>query len=252
MALDSEREFVVLMRQPSIEGRKDRPYTLAGDRIEMTSRHRKLQRVLAKGRAKATSEDMTLTSDTIDLRVADDLLQRTIAWGPARATAFSPSQRIVADSIDVAMPAQRIREMRAEGGAVAEGRPDSARFRADTVDWMRGDTIIARFDTAATRDTTRAARIRELVSLGNARAYYHLAPADSTLRRAAINYVIGREIVVAFQDQRVARVTVIEQAAGVYLEPKAETVNASRPATTPQTPSPPLPSSPPPQRRPPR
>lgn len=237
MALDSQRELAVMMRQPSIEGRGARPFTLSGERIEMTSRQRALERVLAKGRGRALSQDLTLTSDTIDLRITGDLLERAIAWGPSRATAFSPTQRILADSIDVLMPKQRVREMRALGKAFAEGKPDSTRFRADTVDWLRGDTIIARFDTTAAGDTTRAARIRELVAMGNAKSYYHLAPADTTARRPAISYVLGKEIVIAFQNQQVARVTVIEQAAGVYLEPKADTTATARAAPAPPTPA---------------
>ena len=260
MALDAEREVVLLMRQPSIEGRRGRPFTLAGDVIEMRAKLRKLERVLAKGHGRATSQDLTLTSDTIDLRVFDDLLQRAIAWGPSRANAFSQTQRIIADSVDVLMPAQRVREMRAIRGAVAEGKPDSVRFRADTVDWLRGDTIIARFDSTVAGDTTRAARIRELIALGSAKSYYHLAPADSTIRRPAINYVLGREIVISFLNQQVSRVTVSEQAAGVYLEPRADTTAAPRPETTSRAPtvtSPrqtttPRPATPGPTRTPPR
>jgi hypothetical protein len=183
-------------------------------------RNRKLDRVLAQGNARAVSEDMTLASDTIEIRVANDLLQRAIAWGPSRARASSTTQQILSDSIDVLMPNQRIREMHAIRGALAQGKPDTLRFRADTVDWMRGDTIIARFDTVAS-DTTRAARLRELVAVGSAKSFHHMAPADSTVRLPAINYVVGREIIVTFQDQRVAKVTVLERAAGVYVEPRA-------------------------------
>lgn len=239
MALDSEREFTRMMRGPSIEGRRERPFRLSGSIIELTGADRRLRRVLSMGDARAISEDMTLTSDTIDLRVADDLLQRAISWGPSRARAFSSTQELIADSIDVSMPGQRVHEVFAVRSAAAHGRPDSTRFRADTVDWMRGDTIIARFDTAsadtataardsappprdtlaAPRDTTESPRLRELHAMGNARSYYHLAPADTSLDRPAINYVTGREIVIDFQDQRVARVTVVEQASGIYLEP---------------------------------
>jgi hypothetical protein len=237
MALDSQREISVMMRNPSIEGRRERPFTLSGERIELMSRNRKLQRVLSKGKATAVSEDMTLASDTIDLRISGDLLQRAIAWGPSRAKANSPAQRIVSDSIDVSMPNQRIREMHAVRTALAEGRPDTSRFRPDTLDWMRGDTIVARFDTAATKDTSRAARVKEIVALGNAKSYYHLAPGDSTADKFAINYVIGRLITVAFQEQRASKVTVIDKAAGVYLEPKPRTASAdtSRTARPPAT-----------------
>lgn len=242
--IDSEQELMVLMRNPSITGRKDRPYTLTGTRIEMTSTDRKLSRVLALGNGKAESEDMTLASDTIDLRVADDLLQRAIAWGPSRATASSPTQQIAADSIDVAMPGQRLREMHAVRGAAAEGQPDTSKFRADTVDWLRGDTIVARFDTATTRDSTRQVQLRELLARGGARSYYHMLPSDTTIRRAAINYVVGRQIVVAFAQRRASKVTVTDRAAGVYVEPKPE----PRPATaTKGSAAPPAPVSRPPR-----
>jgi lipopolysaccharide export system protein LptA len=231
MALDSQREITVLMRGPSIEGKRDRPFTLRGDRIELTGRDRKLARVLSIGKASAVSQDMTLASDTIDLRVANDLLQRAVAYGPSRAHASSASQKMVSDSIDVIMPDQRVREVHAVRGAAAEGRPDSTRFRADTVDWMRGDTIVARFDSVAARDSARAARMKEILALGNAKSFYHLAPSDSTQRKPAINYVTGREILVSFEQAKVSRVTVIDQAAGVYLEPRAARDSTRRDST---------------------
>jgi len=224
IALDSEREITVIMRGPSIEGRRERPFTLTGERIELLGHNKKLRQVLAKGRGRAASEDMTLTSDTIDLRVTDDLLQHAIAWGPSRARANSSSQEILSDSIDVSMPGQRVREMHAVRKASAEGKPDTTKFRADTVDWMRGDTILATFDTTPPppKDTTRTAKLRQLIALGSAKSYYHLPPSDTTLRKPAINYVVGREIIVDFKEQRVSKVTVVEQAAGAYLEPKAQ------------------------------
>lgn len=230
MTLDSQREITVLMRGPSIEGRRDRPFTLRGDRIELTGRDKKLRRVLSVGKAVAVSEDMTLASDTIDLHVADDLLQRAIAFGPSRAHASSAAQKIASDSIDVRMPNQRIREVHAVRAAMAEGRPDSTRFQADTTDWMRGDTIVARFDTAGVTDSANTARMKEIVAVGNARSYYHLAPSDTTARKAAINYVVGKEILVAFEQQKVSRVTVIDQAAGVYLEPRPASRDTTRAA----------------------
>lgn len=249
MVLDSEAEVMVMMRNPVIEGRGSRSFTLTGVRIELRSGNRKLERVLSMGSARAVSQDLTLTSDTIDLRVTGDLLQRAIAWGPSRAKAYSPAQQITADSVDVVMPDQRIREMHAVRGAVAEGQPDSSRFRADTVDWLRGDTIVARFDSAAARDSVQRARLRELQALGHARSYYHLPPADSAMRRPAINYVTGKEIVIGFRAQRVSMVTVIEQAAGIYLEPNNTPTPSSAPAPSAAPPSRPAPP-PPPQPRP--
>lgn len=220
MALDSEREITILLNGPSIEGRRDRPYTLRGQRIELLGRDKALRSVVSKGFANATSEDMVLRSDTIHLMVENDLLQRAVAWGPSRARAASAQQNLIADSIDVLLPNQRIREMHAIRGAAAEGRPDTLRFRADTTDWMRGDTVVARFDTTATRDSVSRARLKELIARGNARSFYHMAPADSAVHRPAINYVTGREITVFFETQKVAKVTVVDRASGVYLEPK--------------------------------
>lgn len=243
MTVDSEAERMVLMRSPVIEGRRDRPFTLLGERIELSSRNRKLDRVLSLARARAISQDMTLTSDTIDLRFGDDLMQRAIAWGPTRARAMSSSQELVADSLDVRMPGQRVREVFAVRAAAAYGKPDSIRFRADTTDWLRGDTIVARFDSVGADSARSSARLRELLAAGNARAYYHLAPADTALRRPAINYVTGREIVIGFRNQLVATVTVVEQAAGVYLEPRGD---AAAPPATPPTPARGSPASAPP------
>ena len=235
VTIDSEKELMVLMRGPSIRGVKDRPFTLTGERIEMTTTNRKLSRVVALGNGKAVSEDMTLASDTIDLRIVNDLLDRAIAWGPSRARASSATQQIVADSIDVAMPGQRIREMHAVRSAAAEGQPDTTKFKADTVDWLRGDTIVARFDTVVTKDASRQAQIRELLARGGARSYYHMAPSDTTIRRAAINYVRGRQIVVAFTQRRASKVTVLDKASGVYVEPKPE----PKPAAATAAPKPP-------------
>jgi hypothetical protein len=221
--LDTGREFMRLLRTPRIQGRRDRPYTLTGQVIDVHSRSRQLQRVLSKGTASAVSQDMTLNADTIDLRVASDLLQRAFAWGPTGARAVSPTQTITADSITADMPGQRVRMVTASRRAFAQAKPDSTRIQTDENDWLRGDTIVARFDTAAARpaprDTARQPQIRHLEATGDARSFYHLPPSDSTQRRPALNYVTGEVITVAFDSGRVARVTVAGQKSGVYLEP---------------------------------
>ena len=58
------------------------------------------------------------------------------------------------------------------------------------------------------------------------------------MRRPAINYVLGREIVVSFKEQQVTRVTVNEQAAGVYLEPVVADTARARPDTARARPAP--------------
>jgi hypothetical protein len=113
-----------------------------------------------------------------------------------------------------------MRDVFAVRDAFAQSTPDSTRVRSSEKDWLRGDTIVARFDTtAAPSDTTRRPRIRELVARGNARSYYQVATSEGRAGLPAINYVRGRVITVTFENQEVAQVSITEQAAGVYLEP---------------------------------
>jgi hypothetical protein len=231
--LDAGTGLLRLMRGPRVLGSKGRPYTLVGETIDVLTKQRKLDRVLAKSKAEATSQDVNLKSDTIDLRIVNDSLHRAISWGKSRSRALSASQSIISDSTDVLMPGQRLREMHAVGDAVAEGAPDSTRFRTTERDRLTGDTIVAHFDTAASllRDTTSKPKIRLLVSNGHATSLQHLPPRDTTLRTPAIVYVVGRAINVSFDSGAVKQVTVRDDslATGLYLEPeKADTSAAGR------------------------
>jgi hypothetical protein len=211
-----------IMRTPKITGTKGRPFTLVGETIDLLSRRRKLERVVAKNAAEANSEDLTLRSDTIDLRVTDDLLQRAIAWGGSRARATSLTQT----------------KLYAVRAASAEGTPDTTKFRTNEKDRLTGDTIVARFDTVPAKDTATKPRIRQLVAIGGkgslATSLQHLAPRDTTLCRPAIVYVRGRVITVAFDTAKVSKVDVLDQdnAGGLYLEPDSTARCASLAATS--------------------
>jgi lipopolysaccharide export system protein LptA len=232
--INSGTEIMQLMRSPIVNGTKSRPFQLVGERIDLFSKNRKLQRVVSAAKARATSQDLTLRADTIDLRVATDLLERAYAWGTSRAIADSPTQKMIADSLDVHMPGQRVREVRALRKAFAEGRPDST-IHADTTNWIRGDTIVAYFDTLPPVDTTKGPEIHKLVSTLNAQAFYNLAPSDTSLHRPAINYVKGSRITINFDEQKVANIAVEEKVAGIYIEPSNDTTRTrtnTRPGTT--------------------
>jgi len=251
--IDEDKEFMHLMRGPKLTGKKDRPFTLTGDLIDLFSKNRKLQRVIARAHATAVSDSMTLHSDTIDLRVKDELLDHAYAWGAtSRARVVSPSQNMIADSLDVSMPGQRVQLVRALNKAFAEGKPDTNRFivdQPDTTDWLTGDTIVAKFDsTVAPKDTSRNPRIKQLVASGNASSLYHMAANDSSERRAAMNYVTARIITIDFDSNKVAMVTTVDSVTGVFIEPRADSTqrraNAARPAppgarTTPPPKTPP-------------
>jgi lipopolysaccharide export system protein LptA len=232
--MDAGREYARLMRSPRIEGRGDDPFTLTGNLIELHGSQRALSRVLSSGKARAVSEDVTLTSDTLDMRLTDSEIQRVFAWGQSRARAVSPEYDIVADSLDVQMPGQRVREVYAVRNAFAQSSPDSTRLRSAEKDWLRGDTIVARFDTlAAPRDTSSRPRIRDLIARGHASSFYQVATSAGRAGRPGVNYVRGRVITVTFEDQAVETVRITEQAAGVYLEPPAtvpgDTTNTAAP-----------------------
>lgn len=249
--LDSGRETMRLMRNPQLIGTRKRPFQLRGSVIDAYSKNRKLQRVIARDSAVAVSQDLTLTADTIDLRVDDDLLQHAYAWGAkTRSTAKSPTQNLVADSIDVDMPKQRVRTVRAFNRAFAQGKADTIRFRAeppDTTDWLRGDTIVAHFDTLPPRDTTKAPDIRQLEANGKASAMYHVAVSDTSVHKPAINYVRAKHIVIDFDSQKVALVTARDSVVGLYVEPVPDSTKAR--GTT--TPTPGKPGAPTPAPKPP-
>jgi lipopolysaccharide export system protein LptA len=232
--INSGTEIMQLMRNPVVVGTKSRPFRLVGERIDLFSKEKKLQRVISRAKAQANSQDLTLRADTIDLRITADQLQRAFAWGPSRAHATSSTQNMIADSLDVHMPDQRVREVRLLRKAFAEGRADSISFRADTTNWIRGDTIIAYFDTLPPADTSKGPAIRRLISTDRAEAFYNLAPSDTSLHRPAINYVKGREITINFEEQRVANIAVEGKVAGIYVEPSADSTRTranTRPGT---------------------
>ena len=236
-----------MMRKPRITGTKGRPFTLVGETIDLLSQRKKLERVLAKNASEAVSEDLTLKSDTIDLRVADDLLQRATIWGKSRAHATSPTQTILADSIDVLMPGQRVREMHAVRLASAEGMPDTTKFHTTEKDRLMGDTIIAYFDSIPARDTVSKPRIRLLVAIGHASSLQLLAPQDTSLRKPAYNYVCGKRIVVTFDSAKVKNVKVDDSdppCGGIYTEPKPDSARTPVPTPTPATPRPATPAKP--------
>jgi lipopolysaccharide export system protein LptA len=147
--LDSGNELARLMISPVIIGKGERGYTLRGRQVELYTRDRLVQRVLAQADARATSDDLLLTADTIDLRVDRNKAQAAYVWGKSRARAVSPDRDLIADSLAVRMPDQQLREVRAFRDAVANTIPDTATIRTGEKDWVKGDTIFAFFDSTA-------------------------------------------------------------------------------------------------------
>jgi lipopolysaccharide export system protein LptA len=218
--LDNGREFSRLMGTPKIVGHGEKRYTLEGTVIDLQSRQRQIERVKARGKGVATSEDVVLTADTIDLRVTKQKLQRAYAFGPGIAKAHSEARDLFADSIDVVIPDQVLREMRATRHARAESKPDSAKIVSKEKDWLAGNTIVAFFDPPAKTDTVNQPAIRQIVATDAAQSYYQLSPGGEKVKNGKpnINYVTGRLITVDFHDRQVESVSVQDQATGWYVE----------------------------------
>ena len=227
--LDTGRDFARLMMSPSVEGKGPRPFTLTGGVIDLFSRSRQLERVVATPKGHALSQDLELFADSIDLRLRANQLERAVAWGAGRARAISPEREIIADSIDAIMPGQRVREVHAVGSAFANSAPDSGIVTLER-DWLSGDTIVAHFDSVATTDTTGRPQIREIVANGSARSYYQMKNSRGTPTQPSVNYVRGRIIEIDFANKRVATVTVTDQATGILIEPAPEAAASASPA----------------------
>src|SRR2546423_12309138 len=219
------------MPQPSAEGKGTSSFPLTGGIIDVYSRNRQVERVVAAPKGHAVSQDLELVADSIDLRVQNNQLQRAMSWGKSRAHAVSPDREIIADSIDAIMPGQRIREVRALRNAYAESNPDSGVVSTQR-DWMTGDTIVAHFDTLATADTTSKPRIREIVAEGNARSFYQMKSSKGPPGEPSVNYVRGRIIDILFEDRKVATVTVTERATGVMIEPATASATSATSGTS--------------------
>jgi hypothetical protein len=238
--MNSQTQFARLMRSPKIVSRGKKKFTLYGEVIDLFGKNHALERVLSKGKARSESDSATMTADTIDFRMAAGLMQRAYAWGKSRAHATNAQYDVLSDSIDLRMPGQRTREIRAVRKAFAQSMPDTSRLHTKEKDWMRGDTITAHFDSVqAAGDTSSQPQMRQLIAQGSAQSFYQIAAKDSGVVGPAINYVKGRDISIAFANRVVQTVDVIDQAQGVYLEPqvpgRADTLKTRSQAQTTNT-----------------
>jgi hypothetical protein len=207
---------------PTVDGKGTDRFHLTGTRIAFgLGGEHDLRRVLASGEADATGPDWRLRADTLDLALDSSRIQRTQAWGRTRRPdAFSGTYTIVADSLDVHMPAQVMREVWAFGRGRATTRPDSTVAEDD---WMMGDTLHAVFAErdSATQDSAgrRKQELRRLTSFGSARSLYHVVDEQHRDERPGINYSRGQRIEIALREGKVSTVNVVGHVDGVYLEP---------------------------------
>jgi hypothetical protein len=247
MLLDQTTGFAVLVGTPSVEGRGQgggtgqvsKNYTLVGTRIELGLAQRDIRQVKALGQGKTTGADWTLTADTIDLRIADRLLQQTFAWGDTtRPHAISALYTIRSDSLAIDSPGEVLTESRAFGDAFSTAKRDST-TPANQTDWITGDSLTIRFVQEQDSITKRPrSRLHELVARGSARALtHHPNERDTTNAGPSINYSRGQRITLAMLKDRIDRVIVAGKADGVHLEPRpaveADSLKRAAPAAPP-------------------
>lgn len=209
-----------LIRNAQINGLGKDPFSLFGDRINLTLEHNDLTYVQADGAGRAVSADWTLVADTIGLDVNARVLEQTLAWGDGvRPHATSATYEITADSLALDTPQKVLTEARAFGKAwVASGDDTTSANR----DWLRGDTVTARFakvDTAGKAKTV----VHRVESWKDASSFYQVYdPARPGV--PSLNYARGNRILVLMKDGAeggVERVEIQGKVDGVQLEPKA-------------------------------
>ena len=251
MMMDQTQGFGVLVGKPSVQGKgrvitgeAAKSYTLVGTRIELALQQRDVRGVKALGHGRATGADWTLTADTIQLIIADRLLQQTFAWGDSsRPHAVSALYTIQSDSMAIDSPGEVLTESRSFRHAFSTAKRDSTTPASQT-DWITGDSLTAQFVQELDSMTNRPrSRLHIILARGSARALtHHPDPKDTTRAGPAINYSRGDRITVAMLRDRIDHVEVAGKADGVHLEPRpaivADSLKRARTDTL-RTPPPP-------------
>jgi hypothetical protein len=214
--------------RPVLRGIGADSFSITGNRVDLTLDRRDLTYLLAKGNSRAISKEWDLVADTIALDVNQRKLEQTLAWGDSiRPSATSPSYAMKADSLALDTPGQKLREVRGFGKAWLGGsvyQPTRDR------DWMRGDTIVARFASRDSAGAQRAVLSRIDARLGA--QSYHIEPNQRMPARPSINYARGDAITVTMKGggatggSGVDRVDIRGKVDGIQLEAAGDSVTA--------------------------
>lgn len=220
--------------RPVLRGLGPDSFSITGNRIDLDLEGRELTYLLAKGNGKAVNKEWELVADTIALDINQRKLEQTLAWGDSlKPSATSISYAMKADSLALDTPAQRLREVRGFGRAWLGGtihQPTKDR------DWMRGDTVIARF---AERDSAGSRRaVLSRIQARKGAQSYHIEPNQRLPSRPSINYARGDVITVTMKGgpatgSGVERVDIRGQVDGIQLEAEAPAAPAAPADTTP-------------------
>lgn len=226
--------------RPTLRGLGADSFVIAGNRIDLKLDQRELTYLVAKGSGHAVNREWDLVADTIALDINGRKLEQTLAWGDkTRPNAKSPSYAMTADSLALDTPGQRLREVRGFGNAWLGG---TVHAETKERDWMRGDTVVARFATRDSAGTQRALLSR--IEARRGAQSYHLDSNARMPSRPSINYARGDAIVVTMKEGEVRgvdRVDIRGKVDGIQLEASADTSavpadSARAPAAAPEEP----------------
>ena len=250
-SFDKLTERARLIRSARITNReKDQPFRMSGDTIDIFSKDKKLERVVALHNGNASNNDVVMQAEVLDMRFKDQKLDRAFASGKGRAKATTTTQELTADSIAIRLPDQKVRQVTAVGKAIAFSKTDTAKIRSDDRDFLAGDTVISWFDSVAVKgDTSGNARVTEIHAGGNASVFQQIAAKEGPKGRPSISYSRGKFLQVVFDSGQVRYIAIDSQASGVYQEPFLDSLSdstkkakaaAGTKTTKPPTPTPPI------------
>ena len=252
--LDLAGDLLLLLGEPRITTEN---VTLVGDTILGILEDRELREIEAWPNASARGRELSVAAPALRLFVTGGEIERLVAWrGPRpseEADSLPPDYWVrgetadyvvFGDSMEVLRPGGVLSQVTTVGRARAEAvEPAVPGDPLTGTDWLVGDTIFGFFeadssvaDTAAAAsesDTLAAptrppvaetsgpeARLRRMVASANARALYHVREEEEAGGgRIAVNYVIGKQVILWFHADEVERVNVVGPSTGVYLEP---------------------------------
>jgi len=264
--LDIPREEIrnVLAREEAVLEGED--LWLLAPTISLVMDQGQVQRLIA---VHGPPEDSVAPSEGSSRNVPSEVREKGIEKFPSRPHALAQDFLLWADSIEVLVPEEVLKEVWAMGTARGESLARDSLNTPDTPplirrDWLEGDTIIAIFvpnadssavapegvpirdvplppssgvgdqDEAAT--DSAAYRLDHLVARVRARSLYRLAPTDSTASiedgRLAIHYVTGDEITIFMKEGEVDRMEVAGATRGIHMEPVADRRAVIPPDTT--------------------
>src|SRR5207244_11905199 len=174
-----------------------------------------------------------MTAASMHVAIEKGQLHPVLAWGDStRPHAASTLYTILADSRALDLPNEVLTEARAYTKALATSKKDST-AKAD-VNWIAGDTIVARWAQVTDSAGPAKTKLRHLQAHGSARSFSHLRNERDSTRGPSIDYSRGQVINIALRGDQIERIVVSGRADGLHLEPAppppAKDATAKRPS----------------------